>query len=87
MDDREACLSVDVLFREVDVSLECGVDGVYVGWAGTEVGGDEDEDVWMGCVLYALFGEEFGWREGEFDGGGKGQTRRRRKKRAVARGN
>ena len=50
--------------------------------AGTEVCGD-DEGVWMGCVLYALFGQEFGWREDEF---GKGQTRRRRKK-AVARGN
>jgi hypothetical protein len=41
--------------------------------AGTDVGGDDDERVWVGCVPYALFGWDFSWREGEFDSGGKGQ--------------
>ena len=27
----------------------------------------------MGCVPYALFGRDSGWREGELDGGGKGK--------------
>jgi hypothetical protein len=37
------------------------------------VAGDDDERVWVGGVPYTLFGREFSWREGEIDGGGKGQ--------------
>ena len=73
--DREASLGVDVLFGEVDVALDCGVDDVDVdalAGAGADVGGDDDEGVWVGCVPYALFGGDFSWRESEFDGGGKG---------------
>jgi hypothetical protein len=37
----------------------CGVDYVDVDTlavAGTNVGGDSDEGVWIGCVTYAFFG-------------------------------
>ena len=74
--DREACLGADVLFGEVDVSLGCGVDDVDVdalAWAGTDVGGDDDEGVWVGCVPYALLGGDFSWGDGESDGSGKEQ--------------
>ena len=74
--DREVCLAVDVLFGEVDISLGCGVDDVNVdalAGVGSDVGGNDDERVWVGCVPYALFGRDFSWREGELDGGGKGQ--------------
>ena len=74
-DDREACLSVNVLIGEVDVSLGYGTDDADVGaLAGdrTDVSGDDDECVWVGCVPYALFRLDFSWREGEFDSGGRG---------------
>ena len=74
-DDREACLSVNVLIGEVDVSLGYGTDDADVGaLAGdrTDVSGDDDEWVWVGCVPYALFRLDFSWREGEFDSGGRG---------------
>jgi hypothetical protein len=74
--DREPCFGVDVLFGEVDVSLGRGVDNVDVdalAGAGSDVGGDDDGRVWVGCVPDALFGRDFSWREGEFDGSGKGQ--------------
>jgi hypothetical protein len=74
--DRELCFGVDVLFGEVDVSLGCGVDNVDVdalAGAGSDVGGDDDERVWVDCIPYALFGRDFiSWRKGKFDGGGKG---------------
>jgi hypothetical protein len=60
--DCEPCFGVDVLFGEVDVSLGRGVDDVDVdalAGAGSDVGGDDDERVWVGCVPYALFGREF----------------------------
>ena len=41
--------------------------------AGSDVGGDNDERVWVGCVPYTLLGQDFSWREGEFGVGGKGQ--------------
>ena len=71
--DREACFGVDIHFGEVDVSLGCGIDDVDVdvlARAETDVGGDDDENVWVGCIPYLLFGRDFTqWREGEFDGG------------------
>ena len=54
----------------------CGVDDVNVdalARAETDVSGDDDESMWVGCIPYLLFGRDFTWREGEFDGGGKGQ--------------
>ena len=80
--DREARFAVDVLFGEVDVALRCGVDDVNVdalAGAGSDVGSDDDECVWVGCVPYALFGRDFSWREGELDGGGKGQQEEKEK--------
>jgi hypothetical protein len=80
--DREPCFGVGVLFGEVDVSLGCGVDSVDVdalAGAGSDVGGDDDERVWGGCVPYAgiLAGGRANLMAVE-----KGR-RRRRKKRAV----
>ena len=80
--DCEAHPAVDVLLGEVDVLLGRGVDDVDVDAltvAGADVGGDDDECVWVGCVPYALFGRDFSWREGELDGGGKGQQEEKEK--------
>ena len=60
--DREAYLSVDVLIGEVDVSLGYGVNDVDVGELagdGTDIGGDDDEGVWVGCVQDAHFRLDF----------------------------
>lgn len=76
--DSKTGLSLDVFFREVDVPLGCRVDDVDVNaltGAGTDVGGDDDEGVCMGCVPYAFFGRNSSWREGEFNGGRKGQEK------------
>lgn len=72
--DGETCLALDVSFGEVDVSLGCGVDDFNVdalAGAGTDVGGDDDEGVGVGCVPYAFFDWDSGWWEGEFDGSGE----------------
>lgn len=74
--DRETCLALDVLFGEVDVSLGGRVDDFNVdalAGAGSDVGSDDDEGVWVGCVPYALFGRDFSWGKGEFDGGREGE--------------
>lgn len=76
--DREACLALDVLLGEVDVPLGCRVDDFNVDTltgTGSNVGGDDDKGVWVGCVPYALFGRDFSWGEDEFDGGRKGQEK------------
>ena len=76
--DREVHLSVDVFFGEVDIVLGYGVDDVNVNvlaGARTDVGHDDDE----GCVPYTLSSQDFSWREGELDGGGKGQQEEKEK--------
>ena len=77
---REACVGVNVLFGEVDVSLGCGVNLDALAGAGTDVGGDDSEGVWIACVPYALFGLNLA--------GGRANLRavengRRTRKRAV----
>ena len=55
--DCEARLAIYVPFREVDVSLGCRVDDFNVdalAGAGPDVGGDNDECVWVGCVPYTF---------------------------------
>lgn len=74
--DRETCFAFNVLFGEVDVPLRCRVDDLYVNTltgTGSDVGGDDDQGVWVGCVPYAFFGGDFNRRESEFDGGRKGE--------------
>ena len=67
--DREACVGVNVLFGEVDVSLGCGVDLDALAGAGTDVGGDDGEGVWIACVPYALFGLELAGGRANLRGG------------------
>lgn len=56
--------------------MGCRVDDFNVDaltGTGSDVGGDDDEGVWVGCVPYALVGREFSGGECKLDGGGEGK--------------
>lgn len=72
--DCEASLTLDILFGEVDISHECGVDDFNVDAlvrTRRDVGGDNDKGVHMDGVPNAFLDwDSCGWN-GKFDGGGK----------------